>query len=60
MYNDSFNVFYDLESLVNVRKEISKDYLNKEKWVNQEISNILWANEFDMDYTKKRKLDFDR
>ena len=60
MYNDSFNVFYDLESLINVRKEISKDYLNKEKWVNQEISNILWANEFDMDYTKKRKLDFDR
>ena len=60
MYNDSFNVFYDLESLIKARKEISIDYLDKNKWVDQEISNILWANEFNMDYIEKRKINFDK
>jgi len=60
MYNDSFNVFYDLKSLIYAREKISKDYLDKEKWVKQQISNIIWANEFDMDYTEKRKLNFDK
>jgi phosphorylase len=60
MYNDSFNVFYDLRSLIDARKKISMDYLDKAKWVNQQISNIIWANEFDMDYTEKRKLYFDK
>ncbi|WP_394271577.1 glycogen/starch/alpha-glucan phosphorylase, partial [Anaerococcus nagyae] len=60
MYNDSFNVFYDLKSLIDAREKISKDYLDKEKWVKQQISNIIWANEFDMDYTEKRKLNFDK
>ena len=60
MYNDSFNVFYDLESLITRRKEISNDYLNTEKWVNNEITNIIWANEFNLNNFMKRMRNFDR
>ncbi len=60
LYNDSFNVFYDLEALINVRRDISKDYLDKEKWVGQEIANIMWANSFNFNEIKKRKISFDK
>ncbi|MDD7306485.1 MAG: glycogen/starch/alpha-glucan phosphorylase [Peptoniphilaceae bacterium] len=45
-YNDSFYIFKDMEEVSQKRIEISKDYLNKNLWVKNEIDNILWANEF--------------
>ena len=48
-YNDSFFIFKDHNSLLDTRLEISKDYLDKKKWIDQEIDNILWANEFNLD-----------
>ena len=49
MYNDSFRVFKDLDDLIDKRKQIEIDYLDKDKWVNNEIDNILWANNFKLD-----------
>lgn len=49
MYNDSFRVFKDLSDLVDKRRQIETDYLDKDKWVNNEIDNILWANNFKLD-----------
>ena len=48
-YNDSFFIFKDHDSLLDMRFKISKDYLDKEKWIDKEIDNILWANEFNLD-----------
>lgn len=48
-YNDSFFIFKDHDSLLDMRFEISKDYLDKKKWIDKEIDNILWANEFNLD-----------
>ncbi|MFR4763686.1 MAG: hypothetical protein ACLT9V_04065 [Anaerococcus obesiensis] len=31
------------------RLEIGMDYLDKKKWIDKEIDNILWANEFNLD-----------
>ena len=49
MYNDSFKVFYDLESLIRKRDIIERDYLDLSKWTNKQIENILWANNFRLD-----------
>lgn len=49
MYNDSFRIFKDLEDLLVNRENIEIDYLDKEKWVKNEIENILWANNFKLD-----------
>ena len=49
MYNDSFRIFKDLEDLVVNRGKIDLDYLDKKKWVKNEIDNILWANNFKLD-----------
>ena len=49
MYNDSFRIFKDLEDLVVNRGKIDLDYLDKNKWVKNEIDNILWANNFKLD-----------
>ena len=49
MYNDSFRVFKDLNDLIEKRKQIELDYLDKNKWVKSEIENILWANNFKLD-----------
>lgn len=46
MYNDSFKIFLDLKSLIKTRNLVEKDYLDLNKWVNKEIDNILWANNF--------------
>ena len=48
-YNDSFFIFKDHDPLLDMRFEISKDYLDKKKWIDKEIDNILWANEFNLD-----------
>lgn len=48
-FNDSFFIFNDHDSLLDIRFKISNDYLNKEKWIDKEIDNILWANEFNLD-----------
>lgn len=48
-YNDSFFIFKDHDSLLDMRFKISKDYLDKKKWIDKEIDNILWANEFNLD-----------
>ncbi|KWZ99824.1 MAG: glycogen/starch/alpha-glucan phosphorylase [Anaerococcus sp.] len=48
-FNDSFFIFNDHDSLLDIRYKISNDYLNKEKWIDKEIDNILWANEFNLD-----------
>ena len=48
-YNDSFFIFKDHDSLLDMRFKISKDYLDREKWIDKEIDNILWANEFNLD-----------
>ncbi|WP_040397280.1 glycogen/starch/alpha-glucan phosphorylase [Anaerococcus senegalensis] len=45
-YNDSFFVFNDNQELFNIRSIISRDYLDKNKWIDNEIDNILWAKEF--------------
>ena len=49
MYNDSFRIFKDLEDLLVNREDIELDYLDKNKWVKNEIENILWANNFKLD-----------
>lgn len=49
MYNDSFRIFKDLNNLIETRNKRELDYLNKEKWVRNEIDNILWANNFRLD-----------
>ena len=49
MYNDSFRIFKDLNNLIETRNKREFDYLNKEKWVRNEIDNILWANNFRLD-----------
>lgn len=59
VYNDSFEIFLDLENLINLRKISGFDYLNKETWAKNEVHNILWANEFNLDHIK-RKLSFDK
>ncbi|MDU5912937.1 MAG: glycogen/starch/alpha-glucan phosphorylase [Anaerococcus vaginalis] len=48
-FNDSFFIFKDHDSLLDLRFKISTDYLDKEKWIDKEIDNILWANEFNLD-----------
>lgn len=59
LYNDSFEIFLDLENLINIRKKISNDYLNREIWTQKQIENILWANEFNLNYIKK-DMSFDK
>lgn len=55
-YNDSFFVFNDNQELFNIRSIISRDYLDKNKWIDNEIDNILWAKEFKFsDYLEKFK-----
>ncbi len=53
-YNDSFFIFKDHDSLLDTRFKISMDYLDKKKWIDQEIDNILWANEFNLDKTLEK------
>lgn len=48
-YNDSFFIFKDHEQLLDKRLEMGIDYLDKKKWIDKEIDNILWANEFNLD-----------
>ncbi|MSS76837.1 glycogen/starch/alpha-glucan phosphorylase [Anaerococcus sp. AGMB00486] len=48
-YNDSFFIFKDLDKLTKLRFKMSKDYLDKELWINNEIRNIIWANNFSLD-----------
>lgn len=48
-YNDSFFIFKDHEQLLDKRLEMGMDYLDKKKWIVNEIDNILWANEFNLD-----------
>lgn len=48
-FNDSFFIFKDHDSILDLRFKISTDYLDKEKWIDKEIDNILWANEFNLD-----------
>lgn len=45
-YNDSFHVLKDIINLSDKRIKASTDYLDKKYWVNKQIDNILWANEF--------------
>lgn len=55
-YNDSFFVFNDNQELFDIRSIISRDYLDKNKWIDNEIDNILWAKEFKFsDYLEKFK-----
>lgn len=55
-YNDSFFVFNDSQELFDIRSIISRDYLDKNKWIDNEIDNILWAKEFKFhDYLEKFK-----
>lgn len=53
-YNDSFFIFKDHDSLLDTRFKVSMDYLDKKKWIDQEIDNILWANEFNLDKTLEK------
>ncbi|MDU2376426.1 hypothetical protein, partial [Anaerococcus vaginalis] len=48
-YNDSCFIFKDHEQLLDKRLEMGMDYLDKKKWIDNEIDNILWANEFNLD-----------
>ncbi|EEB36507.1 phosphorylase, glycogen/starch/alpha-glucan family [Anaerococcus hydrogenalis DSM 7454] len=47
-YNDSFLIFKDNKDLLDIRLKLGKDYLDKRKWINNEIANILWAKEFNL------------
>lgn len=58
MYNDSFKIFYDLESLIKERKVIEKDYLDIDLWIGKEIDNILWANNFRLDEVINNNYEF--
>lgn len=60
LYNDSFNVFLDLENLVNLRKDMQKDYVDKEKWIQNQMQNFIWASKFNLDDLLKRKRSFDK
>lgn len=60
LYNDSFNVLLDLENLVNLRKNIQKDYIDKEKWIQKQMQNFIWASKFNLDNLLKRKRSFDK
>ncbi|MDO5047437.1 MAG: glycogen/starch/alpha-glucan phosphorylase [Anaerococcus sp.] len=55
IYNDSFRVVKDLEDLAKTKAKTELDYLDKYKWVGQEIDNILWANNFKLDEKILRK-----
>lgn len=55
MYNDSFKTFYELESLIKIRKVAEKDYLDVNKWTKNQIKNIIWANNFRLDEVINRK-----
>ncbi len=55
MYNDSFKTFYELESLIKIRKVAEKDYLDVNKWTKNQIKNIIWANNFRLDEIINRK-----
>lgn len=48
-YNDSFFVCMDLEDLINKRFKINKDYLFKKSWTTNQIDNLIWANEFNLE-----------
>ncbi len=56
LYNDSFEVLLDLENLIKIRENASKDFLDKEKWTKKQVKNILWANEFNLEDIKKETL----
>lgn len=58
MYNDSFKCFYDLEDLIKTRELIENDYLDKNKWIEKQIKNILWANNFRLDEVINRDNEF--
>ena len=60
LYNDSFNVLLDLENLVSLRKNITKDYIDKEKWIQKQMQNFIWASKFNLDNLVKRKKSFDK
>ena len=55
MYNDSFKTFYELESLIKIRKVAEKDYLDVNKWTKNQIKNIIWANNFRLDEVINKK-----
>ena len=55
LYNDSFFTLYDLESLIDIRNKISRDYTKLQTWVGREIDNIIWARSFNFDQIRKRK-----
>lgn len=55
MYNDSFKTFYELESLIKIRKVAEKDYLDVNKWTRNQIKNIIWANNFRLDEVINKK-----
>jgi starch phosphorylase len=42
-----------MEDLSEKRIKIYRDYLDKKKWVKQEMDNILWANQFYLDDIEK-------
>lgn len=48
-YNDSFFIFRDLENVSKTRFDMSNDYLNRDKWIKNELKNIIWADNFRMD-----------
>lgn len=55
MYNDSFKTFYELESLIKLRKVVEEDYLDVNKWTKNQIKNIIWSNNFRLDEVINRK-----
>lgn len=58
LYNDSFNVLLNLSELINLRKNISLDYLDINKWTSNEIKNLMWSSEFSVDNILQRKKNF--
>lgn len=60
LYNDSFNVLLDLENLVELRRNIERDYIDTENWNKKEMQNFIWASKFNLDNLLKRKRSFDK
>lgn len=58
LYNDSFNILLNLSELIKLRKEISFDFLDREKWTGNEIKNLIWSSEFNIDDVLQRKKSF--
>ncbi|WP_071393751.1 glycogen/starch/alpha-glucan phosphorylase [Bacillus tuaregi] len=57
MQNDQYFVLRDFDSYVNVQREVSRTYANREKWLTMSLINIAQSGYFSSDRTIKEYVD---